>query len=110
MIVGAGVRGRAQLRAWAHEVGADRVALYRATAPVTDEAGVREVTGDLEACLADLAPEWVAVCCPTREHESVALAALRAGAHVLVEAPLANRPEGGAEFVFTLPVNKRKEA
>jgi predicted dehydrogenase len=39
-------------------------------------------------------PEAVMVCTPTALHVPMALAAVQAGAHVLIEKPLANRPEG----------------
>ena len=55
---------------------------------------IMDVTGvtaysDLDALLADPAIDAVDLCMPTDLHESVAVAALRAGKHVLVEKPMA---------------------
>src|SRR4029453_15552505 len=44
---------------------------------------------DLDALLADPNIDAVDLCLPTDLHESVAVAALRAGKHVLVEKPMA---------------------
>lgn len=44
---------------------------------------------DLDALLADRTVDAVDICLPTDFHEAVALAALRAGKHVLVEKPMA---------------------
>ena len=53
-----------------------------------DFTGVSAYT-DLNALLADPAIEAVDLCLPTHLHESVTVAALRAGKHVLVEKPMA---------------------
>src|SRR5437879_5002507 len=55
---------------------------------------VMDVTGvaaysDMDALLADPQIDAVDICLPTDLHESMALAALRAGKHVLVEKPMA---------------------
>src|SRR4051794_22896473 len=44
---------------------------------------------DIDALLADASIEAVDLCLPTHLHEQVAIAALRAGKHVLVEKPMA---------------------
>ncbi len=53
----------------------------------------------LEEVLARDDVDAVAIATPARTHESIALAALRAGRHVLVEKPLADRFERGLEMV-----------
>lgn len=52
---------------------------------------------DLELALA-CRPRAVLVCNPTSEHLATALAAVRAGAHVLIEKPVADRLEGTDEL------------
>jgi predicted dehydrogenase len=58
-----------------------------------DFSRVRKYT-DLEAVLADSRLDAVDVCLPTYLHDSVAVDALRAGKHVLVEKPMALDPYG----------------
>jgi predicted dehydrogenase len=58
-----------------------------------------EATNDLGAVLADPRVSAVAVATPAGTHLDVALAALRAGKHVLVEKPLAASYEEGSRLV-----------
>ncbi|MFK0237583.1 Gfo/Idh/MocA family protein [Streptomyces vinaceus] len=58
-----------------------------------------QATSDYAAVLADPAVEAVAVATPAGTHLDVALAALRAGKHVLVEKPLAATYEDGLKLV-----------
>ncbi|MEU2392344.1 Gfo/Idh/MocA family oxidoreductase [Streptomyces sp. NPDC007369] len=58
-----------------------------------------QATSDLRAVLADPAVDAVAVATPAGTHLDVALAALRAGKHVLVEKPLAATYEDGLRLV-----------
>ena len=57
------------------------------------------VTGALEEVLGDPAVEAVAVATPARTHAEVALAALDAGKHVMVEKPLASSVADGRKLV-----------
>ncbi len=59
---------------------------------VAEEFGASYATTDYEALLADGAVDAVLVCTRHDLHASMALAALRAGKHVLVEKPLALTP------------------
>ncbi|SPE28627.1 Oxidoreductase domain protein [Candidatus Sulfopaludibacter sp. SbA3] len=58
-----------------------------------DFSGLRKYN-DLEGVLADPKIDAVDLCLPTYLHESVAVEALRAGKHVLVEKPIALDPYG----------------
>ncbi|MDF2554284.1 MAG: afr 1 [Microbacterium sp.] len=66
---------------------------------VADGVGGAPVTADLGAVLADPLIDAVAIATPARTHHPIVLAALAAGKHVMVEKPLADTPERGAEMV-----------
>ena len=78
---------------WLCDLDTDRA--ERVAAPYSS---VR-VTGQLDDVLADPAVTAVAIATPARTHRDVALTALRAGRHVLVEKPLAATHAEGAELV-----------
>ncbi len=61
-------------------------------APVRLEAGSFTAFRDVAALLADPTIDVVDICAPTKAHPGLALAALRAGKHVLCEKPLARTP------------------
>lgn len=61
--------------------------------------GGAPVTSDFEAVLADPAVDAVAIATPARTHYPLALAALDAGKHVMVEKPLADTWERGRAMV-----------
>lgn len=65
------------------------VDLARAHAVAGNYSGI-EVTEDLQAVLADPTVEAIAVATPAGTHRDVAMAAIEAGKHVLVEKPLAS--------------------
>ncbi|WP_065571686.1 Gfo/Idh/MocA family protein [Microbacterium oleivorans] len=66
---------------------------------VADAVGGAPVTADLQSVLADPLIDAVAVATPARTHHAIVMAALDAGKHVMVEKPLADTQERGAEMV-----------
>lgn len=66
---------------------------------VADEVGGVPVTSRLDELLADPAVDAIAIATPARTHHAIALAALDAGKHVMVEKPLADRLVCGHEMV-----------
>ncbi|GAB89101.1 Gfo/Idh/MocA family protein [Gordonia rhizosphera] len=66
---------------------------------LADRLGDIPLTGSLEEVLADPTVDAVAVATPARTHKAIVMAALEASKHVLVEKPLADTREGGAEMV-----------
>lgn len=66
---------------------------------VADSVGGVPVWTRLEDVLADPTVDAVAIATPARTHHPIALAALAAGKHVMVEKPLADTTERGAAMV-----------
>ncbi|HWI31350.1 MAG TPA: Gfo/Idh/MocA family oxidoreductase [Microbacterium sp.] len=66
---------------------------------VADSVGGVPVSTSLDDVLADPSIDAVAVATPARTHHPIVLAALKAGKHVIVEKPLADERERGAEMV-----------
>ncbi|GAA1477624.1 Gfo/Idh/MocA family oxidoreductase [Nocardioides aestuarii] len=100
-VVGRAFMGRAHSNAWRNVaafypdgprvrqhvlVGRDRTSLEASA----EALGWQSVSTDYEAVLADPAVDVVDLCVPGHLHSSMAIAALEAGKHVLVEKPLAN--------------------
>ena len=101
LVVGVGSIGERHLRCFA-ATGRARVSLCEVNPAlrrtVAECYGVAEVYADLDAALA-AGPEVVAVCTPAHLHVPMARAAVRAGAHVLVEKPLSTTPDGVDELL-----------
>lgn len=99
LICGLGSIGRRHLR-HLRSCGVGRVDAYRTGLATLSDDGQPQpdrVFRDLEKALAE-GPGLVVVANPTAIHLPVALAAVRAGCHVLVEKPLSHSLEGCAEL------------
>ena len=100
-IIGSGFMGQVHARA-ARAAGAEVVA----AAGSAPDHGARSAAGvgarrgytDLAAMLADDAVDVVHICTPNDSHAALALAAVRAGVHVVCEKPLTTDPESACEL------------
>src|SRR6478735_40808 len=104
-VIGAGYWGPNLIRNFSASEHWDLVAVcdldpQRAWRVVNGRSGVY-VTDDVNEVLADSNIVAVAIATPARTHQGIALAALRAGKHVLVEKPLADSSASGAEMLRT---------
>lgn len=91
-VVGLGSMGANHARVLADMAGVELVAVADADPERVRRAiGGRPILGfsDAASLLRETRPDCVSVVVPTQLHEEVALAAIRAGAHVLVEKPIA---------------------
>jgi len=66
---------------------------------VADGIGGVPVTASLDEVLADPSIDAIAIATPARTHHPIALAALEAGKHVMVEKPLADERHRGEDMV-----------
>lgn len=104
-VIGAGYWGPNLARNFGSSDDWDLIAICdldseRARRVAGDRSGV-DVTASLENVLARDDVDAVAIATPARTHQSIALPALRAGKHVLVEKPLADSRAHGVEMVAT---------
>ncbi|MCG7310998.1 Gfo/Idh/MocA family protein [Brachybacterium sp. ACRRE] len=96
-IIGAGTIARAHLDAYAVHPEAELVAIsdvhLERARTVAEEYGARRAYGDPHELLADPEVDAVSICTWNNTHAEWAIAAVRAGKHVLVEKPLARTLE-----------------
>src|SRR5215207_3587758 len=93
-VIGAGlVARRSHLPAYAASEEAEAVAVVSGSLEtaqvVAGEFGIARVLPSWEAAVADPAIDAVDICTPNALHAPIAIAAARAGKHVLVEKPMA---------------------
>src|SRR4029453_128719 len=105
LIVGLGSAGRRHARNWA-SLGGDVSVYRRVNAAQPEPLGVDDALffQSLEQGLA-AQPDVVIVTNPTSLHVETACAALRAGAHVLVEKPIGHTLEGVPELLAQANAN-----
>jgi UDP-N-acetylglucosamine 3-dehydrogenase len=102
-VVGLGMMGRNHVRVWDEVV--DEAELVAVADP--DPAALKGATAgrcargfaDVERMLAEEELDLVSIVAPTSQHRAVTLAALRAGANVLVEKPIAATREEALEMI-----------
>jgi predicted dehydrogenase len=101
LVVGAGSIGERHVRCFA-ATGRARLSLCETNPSVrrdvAERYGVSDAFADLDAALASR-PDVVVICTPAHLHVPMALAAVQAGAHVLVEKPLSTTPDGVEELI-----------
>lgn len=95
VLAGAGAFGVKHLEALRNIDGVEVVSLVGARRDATQEVaarfGIGHVTTDLTEALAQPGVEAAILCTPTQLHAAQAMQCLRAGKHVMVEIPLADR-------------------
>jgi UDP-N-acetylglucosamine 3-dehydrogenase len=110
-VVGLGMMGRNHVRVWDETInGVDLVAVSD-----PDPAAVRRATAgrrargfdDPERMFAEEELDLVSIVAPTRLHRPLAIAALRAGIHVLVEKPIAASREEAVDMIETARASDR---
>jgi predicted dehydrogenase len=101
LVVGVGSIGERHVRCFA-ATGRARISVCEVNAElrrtVAERYSVAEAFADLESGFA-ARPEVVVICTPAQLHVSLALAAVRAGAHVLIEKPLSTGFDGVVELL-----------
>ncbi|MCI0520347.1 MAG: Gfo/Idh/MocA family oxidoreductase, partial [Chloroflexi bacterium] len=101
-VIGVGSMGRNHARVYSELAGVELAAVCDANPAAAGQAGEKfgaAAYSDYRAMLAEVQPQAVSVATPTALHEEVALAALEAGAHVLVEKPIAATLEAGQRMI-----------
>ena len=110
-VVGAGSIAGTHLDAYAAQPDADLVAVvdrHRDRAERLAAAyGIGGVHTDLDAALADDRVQAVSICTANESHADLAVAALDAGRHVLVEKPLSTSVEGARRVAAAATRNAR---
>jgi len=101
-VIGVGSMGKNHARVYSELPGVELVAVsdvnLQTAEKVADQFGAKAY-GNYNQMLTAEQPEAVSVVVPTALHEEVALAALEAGAHVLVEKPIAASLKEGRNMV-----------
>ena len=109
MVAGLGNMGRSHALAWARQPGAELVGLVnRSRVALPPELADIPFSHDFHEALARLRPDIVVIATYSDSHAEYAIAALRAGAHVFVEKPLATTVADARRVVETARDTGRK--
>ena len=109
MVAGLGNMGRSHALAWAKQPGAELVGLVnRSRVALPPELAKIPFSHDFHETLERLRPDLVVIATYSDSHAEYAIAALRAGAHVFVEKPLATTVEDARRVVQTARETGRK--
>ena len=110
-VIGVGAMGRNHTRVYSELPDADLVAVSDADGnlsnAVAEKHNARAYT-DYREMLEKEKPDAVSIAVPTAMHEEAGLAALDAGAHVLIEKPIAATVEEGRRLIEKARVMKKK--
>ena len=101
-VIGVGSMGRNHARVYSELPEAELVAVADADGQVADRVASQfgvKAYADYRQMLEVECPQVVSIAVPTALHEEVATAALKAGAHVLVEKPIAAMLEEGQRLI-----------
>lgn len=101
-VIGVGSMGRNHARVYHELEGAQLIAVVDADQARAEEVGrafAVPAYRDYQQMLEQQRPEAVSVAVPTALHETVSLAALEAGAHILIEKPIAATVEQGERLI-----------
>ncbi len=109
LIAGLGNMGRSHALAWLKQPGAEIVGLVnRSPAELPPELQSLPQSGDFHEALARLRPDIAVIATYSDSHAEYAIAAMRAGAHVFVEKPLATRAEDARRVIACARQTGRK--
>ncbi|WP_017998510.1 Gfo/Idh/MocA family oxidoreductase [Paracoccus sp. N5] len=109
LVAGLGNMGRSHALAWARQPGAELVGLVnRSPVALPPELAAIPQSQDFHEALARLRPDLVVVATYSDSHAEYAIAAMRAGAHVFVEKPLATKVEDARRVIETAQETGRK--
>jgi predicted dehydrogenase len=101
-VIGVGAMGRNHARVYSELPEAELVAVADVDAKLADAAagkfGARAYT-DYRVMLEQEKPDAVSIAVPTVMHEEAGMAAMEAGAHVLIEKPIAHTVEAGRRLI-----------
>jgi predicted dehydrogenase len=109
LIVGLGKMGRSHALAYHNNPGFEIVGLVnRSPIPLPHELRTYPLSDSYEADLAALQPDVVSINTYSESHADYAIAAMKAGAHVFVEKPLATTAEDARRVVATAKETGKK--
>ncbi|NPV76381.1 MAG: Gfo/Idh/MocA family oxidoreductase [Anaerolineae bacterium] len=109
-VIGVGSMGRNHARVYSELPDAELAAVSDANEAVASGIGAQfgvRAYSDYRAMLSAEKPEAVSIAVPTALHEEIALAALEAGAHILVEKPIAATVQEGQTIIRKAAEAKR---